>query len=368
MNSETVDRILDLAVEIQQVPAPTFNEKERAILVRDKFTQEGLEDISVDDLYNVYGRFPGEGSQNSLVITAHLDTVFPIGTDLQVTRKNGEITGPGLGDNSLGVAGLFGLIWLLKENKISLPGDLWLVANSCEEGLGNLKGMRKVVDRFKDQPLAYIILEGMAYRRVYHRGLGVRRYRITAKTPGGHSWGNFGTPSAIHELSKLITKITLMKLPATPRSSFNVGKISGGLSINTIAPEAEFLLDLRSESSKQLEKLTIYLKKAIASLTQTDVQFSMEKIGEREAGEIPIDHPLVELAVEVLQEQGEEVDLNIGSTDANIPLSQGYPAICIGLTDGGGPHTTNEFIFTDPLAKGTESLLRIIKKAFTHLK
>jgi acetylornithine deacetylase/succinyl-diaminopimelate desuccinylase-like protein len=159
-----------------------------------------------------------------------------------------------------------------------------------------------------------------------------------------------------------------MKLPTTPRASYNVGKISGGVSINTIAPEAELLLDLRSEYSKQLEKLTTQVGKAIASIRQTGVEFSMEKIGEREAGEIPVDHPLVKLAVEVLEKQGEEVDLNIGSTDANIPLSRGYPAICIGLTDGGGPHTTNEFIFTDPLAKGMESFFMIVQKAFTQLR
>ena len=191
----------------------------------------------------------------AIIVTAHSDTVFPLDTDLTISYQPGTIHGPGIGDNSLGVAGLFGLLWQLRQSETTLPGDLWLVANVCEEGLGDLKGMRAVVDRFGDEPRAYIVVEGMALGQVYHRGLGVQRYRITAKGQGGHSWVDYGTPSAIHELATLVTRIAALKLPEKPRTTLNVGIISGGTSVNTVAAEASLQLDLRSEGREALASL-----------------------------------------------------------------------------------------------------------------
>ncbi len=182
---EIRNQLLDLVIQIQQIPAPTFDEGERTVFIRDQFINENLTDVEIDPLGNVYARLPGEGDARPVVVTAHSDTVFPRETDLEISRKTNKIFGPGIGDNSLGVAGLFGLLWALKENQSSLPGDLWLVANVCEEGLGDLKGIRGVVDRFCEEPLAYIILEGMAYGEIFHHGLGVQRYQITAYTEGG---------------------------------------------------------------------------------------------------------------------------------------------------------------------------------------
>ena len=208
-----VKRLLDLTVQIQQIPAPTFAETQRAQYVRGLFEAEGLSDISMDAVDNVYARLPGEGKAKPLIVSAHLDTVFPIETDLTVSSKKDRIIGPGIGDNSLGVASLFGLLWLLHERKITLPGDLWLVANVCEEGLGDLRGMRAVVDHFGEDVHAYLILEGLSLGYIQHRALGVQRYRITAKTTGGHSWSDYGQPSALHELSTLVTKLTAIPLP-----------------------------------------------------------------------------------------------------------------------------------------------------------
>lgn len=195
-------RVLDLAVTIQQIPAPPFGEAQRAEFVRQRFAVEGLEAVSLDALGNVFACLPGSGRSKPLVVSAHLDTVFPFDTDLKVRREADRIFGPGIGDNSLGVAGLFGLLWALRQERgdqPGLPGDLWLVANVGEEGLGDLRGIRAVVERFKDEPLAYLILEGMAFGQVYHRALGVQRYRITVRTEGGHSWVDYGRHSAIHE-------------------------------------------------------------------------------------------------------------------------------------------------------------------------
>ncbi len=366
ISPDLLNRILDLAVSIQQIPAPTFEEGERAAFIQQQFQTEGLNDVSMDSLGNVYGRLPGSGSAAPLVVCAHLDTVFPIHTDLTVSRSPELIAGPGIGDNSLGVAGLLGLLWILRHREITLPGDLWLVANVGEEGLGDLNGMRTVVDRFGSQPRAYLVLEGMTLGYIYHRGLGVRRYRITTNTEGGHAWGDYGNPSAIHELAALITHLAALSIPETPRTSLNVGVIQGGTSINTLAAQASLELDLRSVDVDELAGLTSLVLSLVQEANKEGVEVTAEVIGDRPAGEIPSDHSLVQLAVECLKAQGvEEVTLNIGSTDANIPLSRDLPAICIGLTQGGKPHTANEFINTAPLDQGMAQLAMLVERVFS---
>jgi tripeptide aminopeptidase len=363
----TSDRILELAIQIQQIPAPTFEEMQRAAFILDRFVQEKLSDVTIDPLGNIYGRLPGEGSARPLVITAHSDTVFPGDTNLAVTRRTGTIHGPGIGDNSLGIAGLFGLLWRLRQDGTVLPGDLWLVANVCEEGLGDLKGMRAVVERFSAGPLAYLVVEGMALSQVYHRGLGVQRYRISARTEGGHSWVDYGASSAIHGLATLVTKFTAIELPTDPRTTLNVGIIRGGTSVNTIAAEASLQLDLRSAGPETLVDLTRKVEALVSESTRPDMNFQAEIIGQRPAGEIPADHPLVELAADILKKQGLEPRLNIGSTDANIPLSQGLPCVCVGLTNGSGAHTVKEYIHTQPLEVGMNQLVELVTRAFMIL-
>lgn len=355
------DSLLELAIRIQQIPAPTFDEAQRADLVRRLFEAECLAEVQTDRVGNVYARLEGASpAARPLVVSAHLDTVFPLGSDLQVTRRQDRILGPGIGDNSLGVAGLFGLLWLLRERGLSLPGDLWLVANVCEEGLGDLRGMRAVVERFGPAVQAYIVLEGMALGYIYHRALSVERYRICAQTAGGHSWKDYGQPSAIHELAALVTRLTSLALPGSPRTTLNVGKFAGGTSVNVLAAEAWLELDLRSESAVTLAEITAQVKALVKTATRPGVKFSVQPISARPAGELPVSHPLVRLAEESLRLQGIHPNLIIGSTDANIPLSRGYPAVCIGLTTGGGAHTAQEFIHTSPLQAGMEQLLYLV--------
>lgn len=367
MDPALINRVLDLAVTIQQIPAPTFKEQQRANFLMEKFNQEGLQDVSSDSAGNVYARWAGAGQRPPLVLSAHCDTVFPVSTSLTLERTEDKIYGPGIGDNSLGVAGLFGLVWGLRARTVVLPGDLWLVANVAEEGLGDLQGMRSVVERFGDRVLAYIVLEGLALGQVYNRGLGVKRYRIRVKTSGGHSWVDFGLPSAIHELAVLITRLNDIRLPRHPRSSLNVGVISGGTSVNTIAAQAELELDLRSEEGRTLDWIVERVESLIASANRPGVKVQAEVIGLRLPGEIASDHPLVLLAQRCLQDQGLEPILGIGSTDANIPLSQGLPAVCIGVSTGGSAHTVNEFINTQPVTTGLEQLLCLVEGAFQAL-
>jgi len=361
-----INRLLDLAIQIQQIPAPTFQEAKRAEFVRDLFVKENLQDVSIDTVNNVYGRWTVDrGQRNSampLIISAHLDTVFPESTSLYVTREEGRIYGPGIGDNSLGVAALFGLIWMLRERRIELSYDIWFVANVCEEGLGDLRGMKAVVDRFGADAKAYLVVEGLAFGHVYHRGIGVRRYRVTARTAGGHSWSDYGQPSAVHEAAHLVTHITTLALPVNPRTTLNVGLIKGGTGVNVLASEATFDLDMRSESMDELNALIRQVEKIIQSADKPDVKIEMEVIGQRPAGEISAHHPLVQLAQECLHELDISVTLTSGSTDANIPLSRGYPSLVLGITTGGGAHTVHEYIDTDPVQRGMKCLAEFVKR------
>jgi len=369
MDDSLIQKVLNLAVEIQQIPAPTFDEARRAAFIRERFEAEELGDVSVDEVGNVYARLPGGGKAPPLVISAHMDTVFPAGTDLSVVIGEGKISGPGIGDNALGVAGLFGLLWGLQNKKgngqtMQFPGDLWLVANVGEEGLGNLCGMKAVVDRFKDQVLGYVVLEGMAFGQIYHQGLNVKRYQITVHTPGGHSWVDYGKPSAVHILANLITQLESIPLPPKPRTTMNVGMISGGTSVNTIAAQASLELDLRSEGAQALAAVSNKVEKLVQEANREDVRVLLEIIGERPPGKISIRHPLVRLAVRCLQQQGLTPHFNAGSTDANIPLSRGLPAICLGLTTGSGAHTLDEQIYTDQLSKGVDQLVCLVISLF----
>jgi acetylornithine deacetylase/succinyl-diaminopimelate desuccinylase-like protein len=367
MPQDMIERVVGRTIEIQQIPAPTFEERQRAEFVFNAFREEGLSQVEIDEVGNVYGCLPGESSEHFMVVSAHTDTVFPQETDLRVRRQPGRVAGPGIGDNSLGVAGLFGLLWTLREQEIRLPGDLWLVANVGEEGLGNLYGMRKVVERFDGSPLGYVVLEGLAFGRLYHRGLGVKRYRITANTLGGHSWVDYGNLSAIHELAALINSLVKIRLPRRPRTTMNVGKIAGGVSINTIAPTAWIEVDVRSEDGKVLDQTCKKFEQEIANVEKRGLKFEVELIGHREFGEIPRSHPLVQVGVEALRLQGVEPDLMIGSTDANIALSKGIPAICIGLANGGYAHTVNEFMLVENLPRGLAQLVRVVTEGFSRL-
>jgi len=355
-------KVLDLAIQIQQIAAPTFAEGPRGEFVRDLFIQEKLEDVSMDSLGNVYARLAGKQKKaRALIVSAHLDTVFPAGTKLQIKNEAGKVFGPGIGDNSIGVAALFGIIWAIRERKIELKHDVWFAANVGEEGLGDLRGMRGVVERFGKDEIGYLVLEGLALGHVYHRAIGVRRYRIAAKTRGGHSWSDYGQPSAVHELAALVTQLTQIRLPREPRTTMNVGTIHGGTGVNVLAAEAKCELDLRSEDPAVLAKIVSQVEDIILHWNHEGVKIQAEIIGERPAGQISADHPMVKLALDCVNAQGMDATLTTGSTDANIPLSKGIPAVVMGITTGNGAHTLNEYIDTEPIEKGMESLVRFVE-------
>lgn len=357
-------QLLELAIQIQQIPAPTFAEGPRGEFVRDLFIKDGLKDVSMDSLGNVYARLPGKQKKSKpLIVSAHLDTVFPQGTRLQVRKEAGRVFGPGIGDNSIGVAALFGILWALRERKLEFKHDIWFAANVGEEGLGDLRGMRGVVERFGGDVLGYLVLEGLALGHVYHHAIGVRRYRIAAKTRGGHSWSDYGQPSAVHELAGLVTQLTGIALPRQPRTTMNVGTIHGGTGVNVLAAEAKCELDLRSEDPVTLAKLIHQVEEVLINWKRDGVKIQAEVIGERPAGLLSPEHEFVQWAIKAVREGGMEPVLTAGSTDANIPLSQNIPAVVLGITTGGGAHTVEEFIDVGPIERGMESLVRFVELA-----
>lgn len=348
--------IVETAIAIQQIPAPTFDEGQRGRYVEQQMRALGLADVGIDAIGNVYGRRAGGSGGPGLLIAAHLDTVFPAGTDLTVRREGARIYGPGLGDNSLGVAALLHLAQAMQRHDIANAGDIWFVANVGEEGLGDLRGMRAACDRLGGRIAATIALEGTGPDRVVHAGLGVRRYRISATAPGGHSWQNFGAPSAIHELVRLAAKLTELDAPKEPRSSFNIGVIEGGTSVNTIAERASLLLDLRSVEPAVLDGLSDQVERIVAAAEPKGI-FHVEIVGDRPAGRIDRAHPLVQAAAAAYTAAGIAVSFDTASTDANIPLSRGIPAVCIGVGDGENAHRLDEYIEPARVPQGMRALL-----------
>lgn len=373
--NETRDHLIDLSIAIQQIAAPTGDEAARAAWVADALRALGYP-VEIDPLHNVYVRVAGAVRAPCLVVTAHTDTVFPAGTDLTIRRDAGQhrIFGPGLGDNSLGVAAL---LWLAGELRNQAPPvDIWLVANVGEEGNGDLRGMRAAIDRLTGDATsagapspvsssvgAAIVIEGMGLSRIVHQALASRRYRIHVTAPGGHSWSDFGVASAVHVLAQLASDLTHLRPPKTPRTTFNIGVIEGGTSVNTIAQHAALELDLRSEAPAALdalvhEVLAIVTRYQSVRWQQAGVTVTATVIGDRPGGAIADDHPLVMAAIASLHAVSVKphLTMRISSTDANIPLSRGIPAICIGVTEGGNAHRTDEWIATPPIPAGLHHL------------
>jgi tripeptide aminopeptidase len=356
-------RWIENTLKLQSIPAPTFHETQRSAVLKRALEKTGIQDLEQDDMGNVFARVAG-GPAPAVVVSAHLDTVFPLDASLQSKRTKRTLKGPGIGDNTVALSALIELAHDLPSAQ--LAGDVWLVANVAEEGLGNLQGMRRVVDRFTDRVSAYIVLEGMILGHVFHRGLPVNRYRIRVHTSGGHSWIHAGRPSAIHIMTQINAELLQLALPQQPRTTLNIGSIEGGTTVNTIAPSCQIEIDLRSEDQEILDLLSREVERTARRYRRPGIQIEIDKIGDRPGGGIPPDHPLVLAACRALEQVGEQnVQLLIGSTDANIPLSRGIPAVCVGLTTGENAHSLDERIQIEPMPRGYAALLNLIRASFT---
>ena len=353
--------LVNQIIEIQQIPAPTFAEANRAAFIQKRFQEIGLVDVEQDRLHNVYGRLPAHTpSRPSVIVSAHSDTVFPIKTDLTIRQDGQYVHGPGIGDNSTGVGGIIFFAEALIKFGVDLSADLWFVSNVGEEGLGDLRGMRSVVERFGSEA-TYLIVEGGLYGQISHQAIGVRRYRINVSAPGGHSWGSFGNHSAIHILGHLIAAIDKLSVPKRPKTTYNVGFIEGGTSINSIAQMAHMLLDLRSEDTGALEDLVRQVEALVLQLRHNyddAIAIDMEPIGNRPAGKIARDAPLIQWADAALRQAGcRQIFYIASSSDANIPLSRGLNAVCIGLAESNYAHRLDEYLDPKYLPRGMAQLL-----------
>ena len=342
-------------LEICQTPSPTFAEHKRAALIKYLFEKLGLQP-ELDDVGNVIATVPG-GQGPRVLLAAHLDTVFPIETDVTVKRLEGKWSAPGLGDNSASLAVLLHYLERLPEPRPRLT----VAATVGEEGVGDLYGMRALMRAQKLSTDVVIAVDGHL-GTIVDQAVGSKRFAVTLKARGGHSWGDYPSPSAIHALGDMIHAISRISVPREPRSSLNIGQISGGTSINAIAQEAKFNLDLRSLDEGVLASLEREARTRILKVSrQHEVEANLEQIGDRPAGKGP-NEALVATAKEVLNELDIFPRTAASSTDANIPMALGMPAIAFGVYHGGDAHRLSEWLEPGSLLTGYKALSRLLEK------
>lgn len=352
--------LIEEVIAVCQIPAPTFAEQERGDYVERRMRELGLEEVHRDHAGNVIGRLRGSSVGPTTLVAAHLDTVFPKDTNVTVRRDGEILRAPGVGDNSASVATMLHSVRLLREEGVSLAGDVLFVATCGEEGLGNLYGMRAVMEVHRHEVDYVLVLDG-SLGGLVRESVGSRRFRLVVTSEGGHSWGAFGAPSAIHALGKMIAQISDIRVPTNPKTTYNVGMISGGTSINTIAAHAEALIDLRSVSRDELLRLEERVRRIVAAVSrETGVQAELTLLGDRPTGALRDEHPYVRLVRDVHQRLGIQTRTYPSSTDGNIPLSLGIPAVTVGVTLGGNGHRLDEYIHTTPLAKGLAQVLLLL--------
>ena len=350
--------VVEEAVRICEIPAPTFDEGERAKYVRSRFEALGLKDVTIDAAGNVRGCRPGTAAGPGLAMAAHLDTVFPKDTDVKVRRDGSRLHAPGIGDNSVAVAALLAMVDALNAGGVETGGDLYLASNTGEEGLGNLKGMKAFMADVKGKVAAAIAVEGMKITRLIHEAVGSRRYKITYIARGGHSWGHFPSPSAIHIMGRAIADISRLEVPTDPKTTYNVGVIHGGTTVNTIAAEADMLVDMRSIDAGSLADLERWLLAVVErAAKEGDGQVKLELVGDRPPGSIPADHPVVQTCTAIHRALGLKTYTEPGSTDHNVPLAMGLPGVCLSVTEGANEHRLDEYIDTGPIPTGVKNIL-----------
>ena len=350
-----------------EIPAPLFKETARGEELKRSFQELALQNVRVDKAGNVLGDRPGAAAWPHVVIAAHLDTVFPEGTDVRVTRDGAVLRAPGIGDDCRGLAVLVSIVRAMKEAGVSTRGTITFVANVGEEGLGDLRGVKQLFnDTLKGQIDKFVSIDGTGIH-VTNVAVGSHRYRVTFKGPGGHSFGAFGLASPIGAMGRAIAKIQEMQVAKQPKTTFNVGRVGGGTSVNSIPFEGWMEVDMRSSNPGALAAVDAEFQKAIdAAVTEENQRWGKpgaitlvkEVVGDRPAGSTPENSPIVRAGLETATALGFTATLGEGSTDSNIPMSLGIPAITIG---GGGhgrdAHTLTESFDTTDSWMGTEHAL-----------
>ena len=349
-------------IRVCEIPAPPFKERERGHYIAARFAELGMADAHIDSAGNVIGFYRGESEEPLLALSAHIDTVFPEGTDVRVRRVGSRLCAPGIADDAAGLAALIGLIQILNSAEIRLRGSIAFVATVGEEGEGDLRGARHLFSegRLAGRVSAFVSFDGTTVEFITHQALGSRRYRVTFKGPGGHSWGDFGVVNPVHALGRVVERLADYRAPQEPRTTYNIGRVEGGESVNVIPRSASMDVDLRSVSDLELSRLEEFLLASVDRATRDEnaargasgnkLQAELTMIGNRPSGETPRESPLVRMAIEASRAMGVTPILNRASTDSNIPISLGIPAITIGAGGvSGDSHRLSEWY--DPVGR-----------------
>lgn len=341
-------------IALTEIAAPPFQEGKRAAAVKALLSSCGLS-IRTDSVGNVIGELPGELDKELIVISAHLDTVFPSGTKIKIHQEGARLVAPGISDNGTGLAALLALACAMQQAHVSPKRTVYFVANVGEEGEGNLRGMRAIVDEYKSSLKAVLVLDGSSTDHVTTKALASRRLEVLITGPGGHSWSDFGIPNPINALVRSSVRFINTKVPASPRTTFNLGQVEGGTSVNSIPHEAKLKVDLRSESEEELSRLENALRDCVLAGVRDEMESSRDRsrgkldwkvttLGSRPGGELPADSPLLAAlrAADEIVKNNSRAERS--STDANIPLSLGIDSISIGAGgSGGGAHSLQEW-------------------------
>ena len=362
-------------MEMARIPAPPFGESARGAWLAERFKEVGLDDVRIDDVGNVFGTHPGFG-RRYVALSAHIDTVFPANTPLNIRQQGSRIYGPGVSDNGAGVAALLGVASLLRTVRIRHALPFVFIGNVGEEGEGDLRGMRHIFStpRWKDSIAYSLVLDGAGADTIVAEALGSRRFEVIVRGPGGHSWSDFGAPNPIVILAKAIETFTATPVPTTPKTTFNIGVIRGGTSVNSIPESASMKVDIRSTSMAEMERLEqslrVALNRAVEDETMAaEMRSSAQKrpsgvscevvvIGNRPAGELRAGARILQVVRAVDTQLSNAAQVQRASTDANIPLSLGQEAIAIGGGgSGGGAHTLQEWFDSNGRELGLKRIL-----------
>ena len=354
-------QLLHWQMEMARIPAPPFGESARAAWLAERFKEVGLDDVRIDDVGNVFGTHPGFG-RRYVALSAHIDTVFPANTPLNIRQQGSRIYGPGVSDNGAGVAAMLGIAALLRSVRIRHALPFVFIGNVGEEGEGDLRGMRHLFStpRWKDSIAYSVVLDGAGADTIVAEALGSRRFEIIVRGPGGHSWSDFGAPNPIVILARAIEMFAATTVPSTPKTTFNVGVIRGGTSVNSIPESASMKVDIRSTSMAEMERLEQSLRASLSRAVEEEtmsaemrsaaqkrpagVSCEVVVIGNRPAGELQPGARILQVVRAVDAQLGNAAQVQRASTDANVPLSMGLEAVAIGGGgSGGGAHTLQEW-------------------------
>ena len=356
---------LQLLLELARIPAPSHQEQQRAAFCLNWLRNRGAESAYIDEALNVVVPIGDTGDNDLMVFMAHSDVVFPDTTPLPLKTENGRIYCPGVGDDTANAVALLTATGYITEQGLKPKNcGILLIINSGEEGLGNLKGCRKIMEQFGSRVREFITFDGNS-SHIVTKAVGSRRYRVRVTTEGGHSYARFGSPNAIAQLSRIISRLYEIEVPPIGRTTYNVGTITGGTSVNTIAQSAEMLYEFRSDEREALSIMQAHFDRILAEFRASGVQIEYELVGDRPCG-LDVDNtPLAARAAAAVEKYyGFQPAFTSGSTDCNVPLSMGIPAICPGCVVGAGAHTREEYVEIESLLPGLKVAFSLILHHF----